>query len=125
MTNYSDEYFDLPSSKSASPTPSTPRPRGCGAPDDRVDQRERWGQHPATESSTPEGSSEALATGTNQVLFIDGDEVKPDFCCIHCGTPLARDSDGEWWHAEECPEDSACYRGELGPTPRYGEVQRS
>jgi hypothetical protein len=37
--------------------------------------------------------------------------------CVNCGTPISQDENGDWWHDQECPEDSGCWNGDQGPTP--------
>lgn len=43
--------------------------------------------------------------------------------CVHCGVVIVLER-GEWDHAEECPDDSSCWQGSKGATPRCTPVRR-
>ena len=40
--------------------------------------------------------------------------------CRHCGVPIVKDEEGEWWHDAVCPEGSPCWQGGQGPEPEEG-----
>lgn len=56
------------------------------------------------------------ATAQEAIDWRDAVLTERDLDCVHCGIPIEF-HENTWWHAEECPPETACYEGDRGATP--------